>query len=250
MTDTSDTQFPVVTEGAIGAAMVQTVHARDLHRFIANRDHFATWMKDRIKQYGFVEGTDFVSFSENSEKGAPRIEFAITLDMAKELAMVERNEQGKRARQYFIECERRAKGGIDPAVVLNDPASMRGLLLNYTEKVIELQGQVEEMRPQVQALDRIAISEGSFCVTDAAKTLQVQPKALFSFLRSHRWIYSRPGTSQEVAYQDKLASGLLEHKTTTVYRSDGSERTVTQVRVTTKGLTRLAREFPSAVAAA
>lgn len=48
----------------------------------------------------------------------------------------------------------------------------------------------------------------------------------------------------EVAYQDKLAAGLLEHKTTTVYRSDGSEKTATQVRVTTKGLTRLAREFP------
>ncbi|MBS7702691.1 antA/AntB antirepressor family protein [Chelatococcus asaccharovorans] len=143
----SDSQFPVVTEGAIGAATVQTVHARDLHRFIANRDHFSTWSKDRVKQYGFVEGTDFVSFSENSEKGAPRIEYAITLDMAKELAMVERNEQGKRARQYFIECERRAKGGVDPAAILNDPASMRGLLLNYTEKVIELQGQVEEMRP-------------------------------------------------------------------------------------------------------
>ena len=161
--------------------------------------------------------------------------------------MVERNEQGKRARLYFIECERRAK---DPMAALNDPSAMRGLLLTYSEKVIELEGAVEEMRPQVQALERIALSDGSLCITDAAKTLQVQPKALFSFLRSHRWIYSRPGTSHEVAYQDKLAAGLLEHKTTTVARSDGSEKTVTQVSVTPKGLTRLAKEFPPAVQAA
>lgn len=132
----------------------------------------------------------------------------------------------------------------DPMKVLSDPAAMRGLLLTYTEKVIALEGEVAEMRPQVQALERIAVSDGSLCITDAAKTLQVRPKSLFAFLRSHRWVYSRMG-SGEIAYQDKLASGLLEHKTTTVYRSDGSEKTATQVRVTPKGLTRLAREFPS-----
>lgn len=131
----------------------------------------------------------------------------------------------------------------DPMKMLSDPAAMRGLLLTYTEKVIALEGEVAEMRPQVQALERIAVSDGSLCITDAAKTLQVRPKSLFAFLRSHRWVYSRMG-SGEVAYQDKLASGLLEHKTTTVYRSDGSEKTATQVRVTPKGLTRLAREFP------
>lgn len=134
---------------------------------------------------------------------------------------------------------------VDPMKALNDPATMRGLLLTYSEKVIELEGEVEEMRPQVQALERIAGSDGSLCVTDAAKTLQVQPKVLFRFLRSHGWIYTRAGGSSDIAYQDKLASGLLEHKTTTVFRSDGSEKTATQVRVTPKGLTRLAREIPS-----
>lgn len=143
-----------------------------------------------------------------------------------------------------MEARLRAGTGLDAQAVLNDPAAMRGLLLSYTEKVIALEGVVEEMRPQVQALERIALSDGSLCITDAAKTLQVNPRSLFSFLRSHRWIYARPGTSHEVAYQDKLASGLLEHKTTTVTRSDGREKTVTQVRVTSKGLARLAREFP------
>jgi len=143
-----------------------------------------------------------------------------------------------------MEAELRERPAFDPDKALNDPAWLRPALLAYTEKVIALEGKVEEMRPQVQALDRIAGSDGSFCITDAAKTLQVRPKDLFSFLRSHGWIYSRAGGG-EIAYQSKLATGLLEHKTTTVHRTDGSERTVTQVRVTAKGLTRLAQEFPS-----
>lgn len=135
----------------------------------------------------------------------------------------------------------------DPIAMLNDPAAMRGLLLTYTEKVIALEGEVAEMRPQAEALERIARSEGSLCITDAAKTLQVRPKDLFDFLRSHRWIYTRVGSSSYIAFQSKLAVGLLEHKTTTVTKSDGSEKTVTQVRITPKGLTRLATEFPPAV---
>lgn len=138
---------------------------------------------------------------------------------------------------------------VDPMRALNDPATMRGLLLSYSEKVLELEAANAELSPKAEALDRIATSDGSLCVTDAAKTLQVRPKDLFAFLRSHGWIYSRPGTS-DIAYQSKLQAGLLEHKTTLVHRSDGSEKTTTQVRVTPKGLARLAKEFPPAVQAA
>lgn len=128
---------------------------------------------------------------------------------------------------------------VDPMKALNDPAAMRTLLLTYSEKVLDLESRNAELSPKAEALDRIATADGSLCVTDAAKTLQVRPKTLFEFLRSHGWIYSRPGTS-DVAYQGKLASGLLEHKTTTIHRSDGSEKVTTQVRVTPKGLARLA----------
>lgn len=139
---------------------------------------------------------------------------------------------------------------FDPAAILESPAAMRGLLLTYTERVIALQAENAELSPKAQALDRIATAEGSLCVTDAAKTLQVKPKVLFAFLRSHRWIYTRAGASAEVAYQDKLASGLLEHKTTTVHRSDGSEKVISQVRVTPKGLARLAKELEPVARAA
>lgn len=134
---------------------------------------------------------------------------------------------------------------VDLAAALGNPEALRGLLLGYTEKVIALEAQVDTLRPQAEALERIALSDGSLCITDAAKTMQVRPKTLFTHLRAHGWIYSRAG-SAEIAYQDKIASGHLEHKTTTIHRTDGTEKTVTQVRVTPKGLTRLARELAPA----
>lgn len=146
--------------------------------------------------------------------------------------------------------ERIRQQASDPIRALNDPAAMRSLLLTYSEKVLALQAINDELAPKATALDRLATADGSLCVTDAAKTLQIQPKVLFSFLRSHRWIYTRAGGGEEIAYQDKLASGLLEHKTTTVHRSDGSERVRTQVRVTPKGLTRLAKELEPVARAA
>lgn len=99
---------------AIGASSVQTCNARDLHDFLEVGRDFTTWVKDRIEQYGFEKGRDFEVFTDSGENpsgGRPAKEYAITLDMAKELAMVERNEKGKQARRYFIECERIAKGG-------------------------------------------------------------------------------------------------------------------------------------------
>ncbi|AKG08409.1 repressor [Moraxella bovoculi] len=92
--------------------LIQAVNARELHEFLQNKRQFSDWIKQRISEYDFVENQDFVSFSQNCEKpkgGRPTTEYAITLDMAKELSMVERNEQGKMARRYFIECERIAR---------------------------------------------------------------------------------------------------------------------------------------------
>ena len=129
----------------------------------------------------------------------------------------------------------------DPMELLNDPAAMRGILLSYSEKVIELEDTVKSLGPKAEALDRIEAADGSFCVTDAAKTLQMRPKDLFAYLRQNGWIYRRVGGESEVGYQSKIVGGLLEHKTTTVLRGDGSEKVTTQVRVTPKGLTTLAK---------
>lgn len=139
-----------------------------------------------------------------------------------------------------MEAELRARPVIDPIKALNDPATMRGLLLTYSEKVLELESENATLAPKAEALDRIAQADGSLCVTDAAKTLQVAPKELFRYLRSHGWTYSRPGTA-DIGYQSHIANGDLEHKVTTVFRADGSEKAATQVRVTPQGLAKLAK---------
>ncbi|WP_372473327.1 antA/AntB antirepressor family protein [Capnocytophaga sp. ARDL2] len=89
----------------------RAVSARELHGFLEVKSKFAEWINRRIEEYGFIEGQDFSSFSEISEKpngGRPTTEYAISINMAKELSMVERNEKGKLARLYFIEMEKRA----------------------------------------------------------------------------------------------------------------------------------------------
>lgn len=85
------------------------VSARDLHAFLGNKRQFSDWIKQRISDYGFEENKDYTTFSQTSEKGRPTIEYAITIDMAKELSMVERTEKGKQARQYFIEIDKQKK---------------------------------------------------------------------------------------------------------------------------------------------
>lgn len=221
----------------------QTVNARDLHEFLGSKQDFSTWIKNRINQYGFVENQDFVLLHKTVEQvsGAKHLtEYHLTIDMAKELSMVERTEKGKQARQYFIECERRAK---DPMLALNDPSALRQVLLTYSEKVIALEETVQEQAPKVAALDRIATADGSMCITAAAKHLQVRPKDLFRYLAQNEWIYRRTGNTGYLGYQRRIQQGRIEHKITTISHSDGNERVYEQVRITPKGLAILSGVF-------
>ncbi|WP_440866639.1 antA/AntB antirepressor family protein [Symbiopectobacterium purcellii] len=236
-----------IETNSINGETIKTVNARDLHEFLKVGKDFSNWIKDRIKQYGFVENIDYVVFAnsgENPNGGRPSIKYAISIDMAKELSMVERNEKGKEARQYFIQCEKRIKSlPADPVQMLNDPAAMRGILLTYTEKVIALESKVEEMAPDVKALHRIAKSDGGMCITNAAKELQVRPKDLFAFLRERGWIYRRIGIKNWIAYQSKIQSGYLEHKISLIPCDDGTDKIREQVLVTPKGLAKLSQAF-------
>ncbi len=90
----------------------QAVSARELHKFLESKQQFADWIKDRIEKYGFVENQDFEvfqNFMKNPNGGRPLTEYALTMDTAKELSMVEGNEKGKQARRYFIACEKQLK---------------------------------------------------------------------------------------------------------------------------------------------
>lgn len=93
----------------------QVADARELHNFLGIKRQFADWIKDRIEKYGFVENEDYVSLSQKCEgNNATRIDYYLTIDTAKEIAMVENNKKGKEARRYFIEVEKKLKGNLFP----------------------------------------------------------------------------------------------------------------------------------------
>jgi phage antirepressor YoqD-like protein len=138
----------------------------------------------------------------------------------------------------MTKLEEGAKGHVSPANLSR--MQLIEIAMQAEQERILLEGQVEEMTPKVQAFERIALSDGSLCLTDAAKTLQIQPKKLTQMLQEQHWIYRRPMGTGWLAYQERIQQGLLEHKVTTGEKSDGSEWTSTQPRITPKGLTKLA----------
>lgn len=145
--------------------------------------------------------------------------------------------------EAFNAMEKRLRDApvVDASAMLGDPAALRHILLGYTEKVIALEARVEELTEDSEALDRIARADGSLSITEAAKNLGVRPKDLFDWLKNNGWTYKRPGSAGWLGYQTKCNQGLLEHKSTTVLRGDGTEKITEQVRVTAKGLTTLAK---------
>lgn len=234
-----------IAPAAIGEATVQTVDARKLHAFLGNKDHFATWIKDRLGKYDFAEGVDYVTFSESSEKGRPRTEYHLALDIAREIAMVEDNEKGKQARRYFIECERELLAHL-AAPVLAAPVQplipktySEALRLAASQaEIIERQDEALLLAaPKVAALDQLTAADGTFCLREAAKTLDYPPMKLIARLAEKKWIYRQNGTW--IAYQERIHQGYLQHKITTIKRDGEEDKIVTQCRVTAKGIVRL-----------
>ena len=101
----------------INGNTVETISARELHEFVESKQEFANWIKNRIEKYGFTENQDFLTvLSKTPNGGRPSQEYFITLDMAKQLAMVENNEKGMQVRKYFIECEKKLREVVQPPV--------------------------------------------------------------------------------------------------------------------------------------
>lgn len=106
-----------VFAGEIAGVSAQLVDARELHIFLESKQDFSTWLKKRIANYDFLQDVDFIIPQKNGAQesityGNDKIDYHLSLDMAKELSMVERNAKGKQARRYFIECEKRLLSGI------------------------------------------------------------------------------------------------------------------------------------------
>ncbi|WP_417448356.1 antA/AntB antirepressor family protein [Idiomarina abyssalis] len=185
-----------ITSNQFEGNSIATVNARELHAYLESKQDFSTWIKARISKYSFVEDVDFVCSTNLGSKegrgGHNAIDYHISLDMAKELSMVENNEKGREARRYFIECERKAKtGGFE---IPETKAEALRLAADLTDEV-------ERLKPLANAAtDLLAIgtvsTENQLCgVRDLAKEMDVNERKLVGFGLDRRFWYRRASST-------------------------------------------------------
>src|SRR5690606_14980830 len=126
----------------------------------------------------------------------------------------------------------------DVNAALRDPATLRALLADQVDERLRLERHVAEVAPRAAAFDRLAGARGAISITAAAKGLNLPPTALFAWLKDAGWIYRSGDHGGWLAYQRRIDSGHMRHRSVTVERSDGTPRLVEQPLVTVKGLTR------------
>lgn len=222
--------FVLVNRPVAGQAQ-QTVNVRELHAFLESKQEFSNWIKNRIEDYGFLDGVDFLT-NLSKTQGRPRIDYFLSLDMAKELSMVERNAQGKQARQYFIDCEKRLSGSLK--VDFNDP-------LQAAKAFIEAETARRDAERKLQiaggALTRLGAAKGSQCLRESAKLLKWQQKAFIDWLLVKKMLFRDAG-KQLCVYQEYLGRGWFEYRT-----DEKNGHAFKQVMVTPLGLQKLAQKL-------
>jgi anti-repressor protein len=127
---------------------------------------------------------------------------------------------------------------------MSEPELMARAVLAAQRMLIEKDARIAELEPKAEAMERLEASEGSMCLTDAAKALGVRPHYLLGYLSASEWIYRRRGNPNWLGYSARISAGCLEQREVPVPTSDGATRMSQQVRITAKGLARLAETLP------
>lgn len=131
---------------------IQAVMGRDLHRFLEAPTRYNDWIGRLIEKYGFIAGQDFYSKMSKTTGGRPSEDHILTMDMAKEISMVQNNEKGKQARRYFIECERKAK--IQHPAIPQTYAEALEAAATQARRAEELEAQQALNAPKVEYHDQ------------------------------------------------------------------------------------------------
>lgn len=204
-----------------------TVSARDLHEALEVKSNFTTWF-NRMCEYGFREKIDFKTcfpkMESESHGGQNMIDHEISIDMAKQICMIQRSEKGKQYRQYFIDLEK----------AWNTPEQIFARALKMADQKIEklketnagLLEDVERMKPKEIFADAVSASTSSILIGDLAKLLRqngvdIGQKRLFEYLRNHGYLIKRKGSDWNMPTQKSMNMGLFEIKESTHIDGNG-----------------------------
>ena len=216
------------------------ISGRDLHEFLEIKTEYRKWFP-RMAGYGFIENQDYIRVSQKCppQGGVQEIvDHAIKLDMAKEIAMIQRNEKGKQARQYFIAVE---KAWNSPEMIMKRALEIANR--NVQNLKLENEGQkkqLEEQKPKVLFADSVTASHTSILVGDLAKILKQNgvnagANRLFQWLRDNGYLIKRKGTDYNMPTQYSMEFELFEVKETSITHSDGHISVSKTPKVTGKG---------------
>lgn len=226
-----------------------TLSARELHEFLEIGTEFRKWFP-RMTEYGFIEENDYRRVSQKCPTPGgvqEKADYEITLEMAKEIAMIQRSEKGKEVRQYFLELERR----------WNSPEAVMNRALEYSRKQLKTlmdknQVLVEEntqMKPKAVFADAVSASEESILVGQLAKLIKqngynVGQNKLFEWMREHGYLI-KSGSRRNQPTQRSMEMQLFEVKERAVANPDGSTRLTLTTKVTGKGQVYFVNKFLS-----
>ena len=224
-----------------------TLSARELHKELNIAGRFSRWF-EQMSEYGFEENVDYTSVQNCTEvqnNGGIQVrelqDYQITLDMAKEIAMLQRNEKGKEIRRKLIELEN----------AWNSPEKVMARALDIAHKTIaNLQIENEEMKPKAIFADAVATSDISILIGDLAKLIKqngtdIGQKRLFERMRNDGYLIKK-GASKNMPTQMAMKKELFEVKERVISNPDGSTRITRTTKVTGKGQIYFINKFKNA----
>lgn len=213
------------------------VSARDLYEQLNIKTAFKDWFP-RMCEYGFEEGKDFCSKMSESTGGRPSKDADISIDMAKQICMIQRSSEGKRIRQYFLDLEK----------AWNTPEQIFARALKMADKTIDklksenttLIEDNQRMKPKEIFADAVTASKDSILIGDLAKILKqkgidIGQNRLFQKLRNNGYLIQRRGPSWNMPTQKSMEMGLFEVEERTITNPDGTTKIRKTTKVTGKG---------------
>ncbi len=225
---------------------------------MGSKQQFANWIRNRIEKYGFVENQDFCSFNKviKRENGATTItEYALSLDMAKELCMIENNETGRMIRKYFIEVEKKVRMQRVPSLPdFTNPAiaarawadqfeknqvltlenkQQKEELAKASQEIVGLSAQITTMKPKTTYFDVMMKNKSTSVITSMAQDYGMSPQAFNKLLHEHG--IQHKVSDQWVLYRQYLDKGYVNSEPVTITHNDGKQTIKYNTKWTQKG---------------